>query len=98
MNIQIEQLTYEQMEKKDFNNSCTGFIAPSYVTREIATKLSTSLFFKITIDGEVIECYYSPLGNDGNIKPYNTPYRILIKSLIPSFVYGKYIEKTTFGL
>lgn len=94
MNIQIEQITYDQLVTKKLDTG-TCFIAKDWVRKSFHNNLflqSRSFFFRITIDGEVIECGYSALGNDGDLSPRNTPYAQLIKTLIPSFVYSKYIE------
>jgi len=93
MNIQIEQITYDQLVTKKLDSG-TCFIAPSWVTEHFfKIRFGKSLFFKITIDGEVIECAYNTTGNDGDFYPRSTPYAFIIKTLIPSFVYSKYVDK-----
>lgn len=90
MDILIKELPFKSREDM---HGMTCFIAPKFVTNAFFNVgLSRTMYGTIVIDGESIEWYYSTLGNDGCFFPEYTPYRHLIKSIIPAFVYDKYLE------
>ena len=94
MKVIIKELPYKHRED---TYSMTCYIAPIYVTQAFSKAwFGRTLHGTITIDGEVVKWWYNTSGNDGCMFPEDTPYRFLVESLIPVFLYGKHIEETIF--
>jgi len=91
MDIKIKELPFKNREDA---HGMTCFIAPAYVTKAFfKSGFGRTIYGTITIDGEIIYWYYNTLGNDGCFFPEDTPYRFLVKSFIPAFVYDKYLKQ-----
>lgn len=81
---------YKTQDLKIKSDCMTTFSCDTVIHDKI--KNVKSFFGIIIIDKEIIEFYYSPMGNDGNIEKSNvtTPAQLrLIKTLIPLFVYSE---------
>lgn len=75
---------------EDIHEKCTGstcFEASEHIRKTISTEKS----FKgiILIDNTSVKFSFSPLGMDGDIFTDKTEHRLLVKYLLPIYVYNK---------
>lgn len=79
---------YKTQDLKIKSDCMTTFCCDPVIHDKI--KNVESFFGIIVINKEIIEFYYSPMGNDGNIERFSSQAELrLIKTLIPLFVYNE---------
>lgn len=79
---------YKTQDLKIKSDCMTTFSCDTVIHDKI--KNVKSFFGIIIIDNEIIDFYYSPMGNDGNIEKFSSLAQLkLIKTLIPLFVYNE---------
>lgn len=95
MNITIELMTREEFEIKhpnteDWDGGTHSF--PNQSDNVLKGRKTRSIYGTVTVDGEVVDFYYSPYFSDGHIFS-ETDNRWIVQGFVPLYWREKCIEK-----
>ena len=88
MNIEIYEIQGFLSEKTTLN---TCFYAEDYIKK--ALRLGRTINGIVIIDNKHIKFCFSPMGMDGDIFTDDPSHRTIIKSIIPTWYYTKFVKK-----